>query len=138
MNRVLMDTGPLVAMISEEDRYHDICAEAMRAIPGAMFSCWPVITEAAWLAARTRNGVRQLLRSLSNGVVELLPLGRSDVREIAQIGEKYADLRPDLADLALVYLAGRDEIDTVFTFDRRDFSIYRVRGRALRIIPDLR
>lgn len=133
-----MDTGPLVAMISEEDQYHDICAEAMLDISGAMFSCWPVITEAAWLVARTRNGVQQLLSSVSNGVVELLPLGRSDAVAIAQIRNKYADLRPDLADLALVHLAARDEIDTIFTFDRRDFSVYRIGGRALRIIPELR
>jgi len=41
-----------------------------------------------------------------------------------------------VADGALVYLAEREGIDTVFTLDRRDFSVYRLRnGRGLRILP---
>jgi hypothetical protein len=48
-----------------------------------------------------------------------------------------ARIRPQLADAALVYLAGREGIDTIFTLDRRDFSIYRAtRGRSFRIIPE--
>ena len=43
-----------------------------------------------------------------------------------------------LADAALVYLAERDHIRSIFTLDQRDFSIYRLkRNRALRIIPEL-
>ncbi len=38
---------------------------------------------------------------------------------------RYEDLDPQLADACLVYLAHRESIDTVFTLDRRDFSVYR-------------
>ncbi len=42
-----------------------------------------------------------------------------------------------IADAALMYLAEREGIDTLFTLDRRDFSIDRTTdGRALRIVPD--
>jgi predicted nucleic acid-binding protein len=45
-------------------------------------------------------------------------------------------MRPQVADAALVYLAGREKIETVFTLDRRDFSVYRASGRrALSIVP---
>jgi predicted nucleic acid-binding protein len=45
-------------------------------------------------------------------------------------------MRPQLADVSLVYLAGRERIETIFTLDRRDFSIYRTsRGRSFRILP---
>jgi hypothetical protein len=41
-----------------------------------------------------------------------------------------------VADAALVYLAERERIATVFTPDRRDFSVYRLnRNPALRLIP---
>jgi len=41
-----------------------------------------------------------------------------------------------IADGALVYLAEREGIDTVFTLDRRDFSVYRLSdGRSLRVLP---
>ena len=43
---------------------------------------------------------------------------------------------PQLADATLVYLADRDGIDTIFTLDQRDFSVYRsARRRPFRIIP---
>ena len=34
-----------------------------------------------------------------------------------------------LADLTLVYVAGRDDIETVFSLDRRDLTVYRDRRR---------
>ena len=50
--------------------------------------------------------------------------------------EKYRNIRPQLADAALVYLAERDGFDVIFTLDRRDFSVYQAgRKRAFRIIP---
>lgn len=61
-----------------------------------------------------------------------------EAKAIAAVMRRYEDIRPQLADAALVYLAGREGIETVFTLDRRDSSIYRVsRGRALRIIPQI-
>ena len=48
----------------------------------------------------------------------------------------YEDIRPQLADAALVYLADREGIDTIFTLDRRDFSVYRsARKRPFHIVP---
>jgi predicted nucleic acid-binding protein len=50
--------------------------------------------------------------------------------------EKYRNIRPQLADAALVYLAERDSFDTIFTLDRLDFSVYHAgRNRAFLIIP---
>jgi len=137
MKRVLADTGPLVAILSRSDEHHETCVEALRSLPGPLFSCWPVITEAAWLLRKTSGGVQQLLRTLDSGFVELLPLSSLDAKGVADIMKKYASLRPQLADAALVYLAGRDGIDTIFTLDRRDFSVYRsARKRPFRILPE--
>jgi predicted nucleic acid-binding protein len=50
--------------------------------------------------------------------------------------KEYEDIRPQLADAALVYLAEREGIDTIFTLDRRDFGVYRsARKRPFRIVP---
>jgi uncharacterized protein len=137
VKRVLVDTGPLVAILSSADEHHERCVEALRHLPGPLFSCWPVITEAAWLLRRSPRGVQQLLRGLDSGFVELLPLGSQDANGLVDIMQKYASLRPQLADAALVYLARRDEIDTIFTLDRRDFSVYRsTRKRPFRILPE--
>jgi uncharacterized protein len=136
MKRVLVDTGPLVAIMSPADQHHKTCLEALHDLPGPLFSCWPVITEAAWLLRRRPGVVRQLLDSISAGFLELLPVESAEATEIGKVIEKYKNIRPQLADAALVYLAERDGFDVIFTLDRRDFSVYQAgRKRAFRIIP---
>lgn len=136
MRRVLVDTGPIVATLSRRDQYHKTCVEALREMPGPLFTCWPVITEAAWLLRRDANAVEKLLRSIDTGLFELLPLASEDAKAIASIMKKYGDIRIQLADAALVHLAARDGLDTIFTLDQRDFSVYRLpRGRMFRILP---
>lgn len=52
--------------------------------------------------------------------------------------DRYASIRAQFADAALMYIAERERIDAVFTLDRRDFSVYRTSaGQALTILPDL-
>jgi len=138
MRRVLVDTGPLVAILSDADEHHEACVEMLHSLPGPLFSCWPVITEAVWLLRRFPTAVDKLLRSLHSGFLEILPLTSLEAEGIAKIINRYANLRPQLADAALVYLAIRDNIDTVFTRDRRGFSIYRgARNRPFKLLPEL-
>ena len=49
---------------------------------------------------------------------------------------KEYQVHPQLADAALVYLANREGIDTIFTLDYRDFAVYRsAHKRAFRVVP---
>jgi len=49
---------------------------------------------------------------------------------------KYESLRPQLADISLVYLAGRECVEQIFTLDRRDFSVYRsLAGMPFELLP---
>jgi uncharacterized protein len=136
MKRVLVDTGPLVAIMSRSDQYHETCVQTLHDLPGPLFSCGPVITEAAWLLRGHAGAVRQLLDSISTGFLELLPIQSAEAAEIGKVMEKYRNIRPQLADAALVYLAERDGFDVIFTLDRRDFSVYHAsRKRGFRIVP---
>lgn len=136
MRRVLVDTGPIVAILSRRDQYHRTCVDALREMPGPLFTCWPVITEAAWLVRRDANSVQKLLDSIANGLFELLSLTADDAKPIGSIMKKYRDIRIQLADAALVHLATRDGLDTIFTLDQRDFSVFRLpRGKAFRVLP---
>jgi uncharacterized protein len=138
MKRVLVDTGPLVAILSRDDKYHELCVAELHRMPTPLLSCWPVITEAAWLLRRSPQAVTRLSRSIDNGFLALLPLAGTEGKAIADLMNKYEDLQPQLADAALVYLAGREQIKTVFTLDQRDFSVYRGdRRHAFEIIPEI-
>jgi predicted nucleic acid-binding protein len=137
--RVLVDTGPLVAILSSADEFHETCVRTLNQLPSPLYSCWPVINEAAWLLRSYPQAVRRLLKncgSVNPAFLELLSLSGSEAGEIAEVIEQYHKLRPQLADAALVYLAEREGINTIFTLDRRDFSVYRgARHGAFRIIP---
>jgi uncharacterized protein len=136
MKRVLVDTGPLVAILSTTDQYHTKCIEALRQLPGPLFSCWPVLTEAAWLLRHAPGTVEKLLRGISQGFVELLTIQSDEAIEIAKIMEKYRSARVQLADAALFFLGERDNFDLIFTLDRRDFGLFqRKRKRSFRIVP---
>jgi predicted nucleic acid-binding protein len=52
-----------------------------------------------------------------------------DFRAAEKLARKYADQPMDLADASLVLLAARSGIREVLTADRRDFAVYRFRGR---------
>ena len=43
--------------------------------------------------------------------------------------KRYADRPHYFADAALLYLAERERLDTVFTVDYADFETYRIGGR---------
>ena len=136
MRRVLVDTGPLVALLSASDQFHYSCLEALSTLAPPLYTCWPVLTEAAWLLRSNPAAVESLLGSATSGLFKILSLTEGDAAAIASILKRYRNLKPQLADAALVYLAQRERIYTVFTLDRRDFQVYRpARSRAFRILP---
>jgi predicted nucleic acid-binding protein len=135
--RVLVDTGPLVAVLSPVDQYHEICVRTLASLKGPLLTCWPVITEAAWLLRHYPVAFENLLGSTNGGFLEVLPITGKDSGQIVEVLKRYASLRPQFADATLVHLANREDIRTIFTLDRRDFSVYRTaRKREFRILPE--
>lgn len=126
----------MVAMLSESDEHHEICVEQLRGIRGPLVTCWPVITEAAWLLRAYPSAVRRMLSCCKGQPFTLARLEEADLPYIAAILAKYNDLGVQLADASLLHLANREGIETIFTLDRRDFSVLRpARGKKLRLIP---
>jgi uncharacterized protein len=135
--KVLVDTGPLVAILAPNDQFHEACTEALKNIVPPLYTCWPVLTEAAWLLRFDPPAIERLLESAAVGLYRILDLGEKDAAAIAEILRRYRRLKPQLADAALVHLARREGIETVFTVDRRDFRVYRPGpNRTFRIVPE--
>lgn len=135
--RVLADTGPLVAILRESDSNHRACSEALKRIRRPAPTCWAVLTEAAWILRKDRKAVSELLRFFKEGVFHVLEIPSDTTAWLSAFFERFSDREPQLADASLIYLAEREGIDAIFTLDARDFSIYRTTsGKALRILPD--
>ena len=135
-SQVLVDTGPIVAILSESDEHHEACVEQLQCIRGPLLTCWPVITEAAWLLRAHPLAVGRLLSSFNGRPFELVPLNEADLSGIAAILARYRGSGVQLADASLVHLANREGIETIFTLDRRDFGVLRAaHGKKFRVIP---
>lgn len=135
--RILLDTGPLVALFSESDASHDRCVTTLASLTPPVFTCWPVITEATYFLRKRPQAINRILDGFAGRLFALLPLDVEDIGPIAAIMTRYESLGLQLADAALLHLADREGIQTVFTLDRRDFSVVRLkRNRPLRLIPE--
>ncbi len=134
--RVLIDTGPIVAILSEDDEHHGRCTEALAALTPPLLTCWPILTEAAWLLRGRPDALQKMFDGFPGGLFALLPLDAEYVPTIAGLMRRYRSAGLQLADAALAHLADREGMRRVFTIDRRDFSIIRLkRNRTLTIIP---
>lgn len=125
---ILIDAGPLVALISAGDRNHLACRETLENLEEPLVTAWPALTEAMYLLRTSWAAQQALCEMLERGTVTLLPLTVDDVPRMRDLMGKYRDLPMDLADAALVRIAEREKIRSVFTLDRRDFTLYRPLG----------
>jgi predicted nucleic acid-binding protein len=127
----------MVAIVSRDDAQHHRCVTELANQRPPLLTTWPVLTESLWLVRRDQAAVQGLFRGFAEGIWSLASLGMDALPWMEGFLERYRKLGAQLADASLVYLAEREEIDTVFTLDYRDFSVYRYKkNKPLRLIPD--
>ncbi len=132
---MLVDAGPLVALIDADDRHHERCIEVLRTLDEPLVSVWPAYTEAMYLLGswRAQDALWELV---DREIIGLLQPEARDLERTRELMKKYRDLPMDLADAMLVALAERERITRIFTLDRRDFELYRpMRIGRFQIIP---
>jgi uncharacterized protein len=122
---VLLDTGPLVALLSKDDAAHAAARRAFAACQPPFRLCEAVLAEACFLMRK----VHRL------GPAEVIALGRRGLFEVALSLEehwapveglmtKYADRPISLADTGLIRCAEIHGEPRILTFDA-DFDVYR-------------
>ena len=127
MNRagVLLDTGPLVALLHRTDVNHERAKALMANCEAPLRTCEAVLAEASHL----------LSKATSVGPAGVLALGRRGVFEIAiRVDEqwlpienalrKYRDVPASLADACLIRCAELHQEPRIVTFDSH-FQVYR-------------
>lgn len=126
---ILVDAGPLVALVDAGDQHHAKCVAALRIMREPLATIWPPLTEAMYLLADLPKAQEALWEMLERNAVQLLPLDSTDAPRIRELMRKYSNRPMDLADAALLRVAEREGIRKIFTVDRRDFAVYRLHGR---------
>lgn len=134
---LLVDAGPLIALIHKDDANHARCVATLQSVTEPLCTVWPALTEAMYLLSFSWKAQEALWEMVDRGVVELAVLEERDRSRMRELMKKYRDLPMDLADAALVAVGEREKTRRIFTLDRRDFKVYRPAklGRFI-ILPD--
>jgi predicted nucleic acid-binding protein len=127
----LLDTGPLVAWFDRSDQDHGVCAAFFQQHNGAFVSTWPVLTEVCHLIPA--EVAPRFLSWVSLGGLNVAELSGSALELMAGWMRQYGDLPMDLADASLLWVAQMHGLRQIATLDRRDFGIYRLPRRLLRV-----
>ena len=129
MNKILVDSGPLIALFDVSDKYHQKTVEFIKSNRFLLITTIASITETLHLLDFNRNAQLDFIEWVSRGGVEIANIIKPDFQRIKQLTEKYSDLPMDFTDSCLVFLAEKKGIHTIATIDR-DFSIYRIKGQT--------
>ena len=133
---LLLDTGALVSILDRTQTHHQKYVRFFEAWERPILSTEAVLTEATHLLGRVRRGRKACVEFFLDGGAILVPATVSSLQRVRHLLEDYADLPMDYADATLVVLAEEIDTDLVFTTDRRDFGVYRIRGRRrFRVVP---
>jgi predicted nucleic acid-binding protein len=135
---ILVDTGPLVAVLNADDHRHLECMNLLEQTSVPIIVPMTVAVEVCQIAERVRGPQAEaaFLQSVAAGERTVEPIGSADLVRAAELVETYADLRLGLVDASLVAIAERLNITTIATLDRRDFHVVRPRHvDAFELIP---
>lgn len=124
---ILVDTGPIVALLDPADDMHGACLEVLESVREPLGTTTPVLTEAFHLLRPGSRGCSNLSRIVGDGGLNVWFLGPESLGRALDLMEEYSDHPMDLADASLVAMAEEEHLHRVFTIDRRDFETYRIR-----------
>ncbi len=117
----IADTGFLVAFANRNDAHHDWAVGLAERVTEPLLTCEAVLAETAFHL----ESVPLVLAMISEGLVTLAFHCDGHLSQLAALAKRYADRRPDLADLCLIRMSELYPRHSVLTVDRDDFRIYR-------------
>lgn len=135
MNRVIVDTGPLVAYLQTDEQHHEWTVERFSTLPPPFFTCEAVLAEACFLIVRGGGGSPDdLLDLVERGLIRVTFQLPDEILRIRQLMRKYKNLPMSLADACLVRMTEQATDCLVVSLDAH-FRIYRRHDRT--VIPVL-
>jgi predicted nucleic acid-binding protein len=125
----IADTGFLVAFANRDDRHHEWASDLAAGIREPLLTCEAVMAETAFHL----RSVPLALAMISEGLVRIAFECDANLAQLEWLARRYADRRPDLADLCLIRMSELFPRHSVLTVDREDFRVYRRNRRE--VIP---
>jgi hypothetical protein len=127
--KAIADTGFLVAFGNRNDYHHKWAVGIAERVTEPLLTCEACLAETAFHL----GGSALVLAFLRDGLARSALVLTEHVSRLAELAARYADRKPDLADLCLIRLSELHPKYPVITTDLADFRVYR-RGRR-EVIP---
>ena len=134
--RAVADTGALLALLDQRDRWHLACREVFMKLHLPLITSAAVLTELFHLVGDDKHSLKLTWTFVRSGALSIMPIGDTDLVDLDELMNQYADRPMDFADATLVLLARQMSLNTVFSIDHNDFETYRLnRQKRFRILP---
>ena len=136
---ILFDTNILVAAARTADVNHHIAVRLLNTMSDPRLVPPTVVAEVCYLLSEWGGPDAEVrfLRDFRPGGLRLAELTDTDVVRMADLAERYADLRLGGTDASLVAIAERLGIERIATFDRRHFTVVRpAHINAFTLLPE--
>lgn len=133
---LILDTGPLVALLDATDPDHERCAALLRDTrePRVVPVC--VLVEVEYLLRPWPQALTALLADFDAGAFELLDLPTRWLLRSGELIERYRDLPLGLVDATVIAATEMLGETKVATLDHRHFSVVRPsHAPALELLP---
>jgi predicted nucleic acid-binding protein len=129
--QAIADTGYLLALLRREDEHHSWAKSIAGQFELPLLTCEAVLAETAF---HLQSSVL-VLEMLKRGVIRVAFDCSRHLESLQELAERYADRRPDLADLCLIRMSELYPRHSVITVDEADFRVYRRNKRE--VIPTI-
>ena len=130
--QVIVDTGPIVALLDAKDRHHEWAVAQFADVEPPLLTCESVVSEACFLLDQTQAGSGAVFEMLRRQAMALRFRLDEHLEEVHALRAKYSGVPMSVADACLVRMAERLNRSPVLTLDA-DFRVYRKHGRH--VIP---
>jgi uncharacterized protein len=124
MTVLLIDAGPLIALLNRRERHHAWVRDLLDTIEPPLFTCDPVLSEVCFVLQRLQRGANAVLELVARGIVRSDFRVASEIDSLSSLMKKFANVPMSLADACLVRMTELEPRAEVLTLDG-DFRVYR-------------
>jgi len=129
--RGIADTGFIVAAGDRDDKHHKWAVNLAYSVTEPLLTCEAVLAEAAFHLKSSAY----VLNLVDTGLLRVDFDFSKNLAQLLELAQRYADRKPDLADLCLIRMSELYPRHSVLTVDEEDFRVYRRNKRE--VIPIL-
>ena len=135
--KVLLDTGPLVALLDRRETHHQWAVDQIKQLVPPLITCGAVLSEAFFRLRGYSASIDKIRQFFRSQIIQLSSSEASFAYRAMGLMELYSNVPMSYADGCLVAIAEQTQDGRVFTTDRH-FLIYRMRGNqpVPTIIPE--